>query len=69
MEELRSDFSSRIWMTYRQDFPPIAGTEGYTTDTGWGCTLRCGQMVLAQTLTILKLGEQYVNSILEGFIV
>ena len=49
MEELLKDYKSRIWITYRKGFVPIGGT-GPTSDYGWGCMLRCGQMVLAQAL-------------------
>lgn len=47
LEALRSDVLSRIWMTYRRSFPQIADS-GFTSDKGWGCMLRCGQMVLAE---------------------
>ncbi|XP_076805946.1 cysteine protease ATG4A-like isoform X2 [Clavelina lepadiformis] len=49
---------SKIWCTYRKGFSPIGGT-GPTSDTGWGCMLRCGQMMLAQALSVLSLTEDW----------
>jgi cysteine protease ATG4 len=73
------DFESKIWMTYRSNFPPIpkdAGQEGnssltlgvrlrsqlieaqgFTSDTGWGCMIRSGQSLLANSMAILLLGR------------
>nr|XP_015206981.1 PREDICTED: cysteine protease ATG4A [Lepisosteus oculatus] len=54
--ELLSDVRSRLWFTYRKKFSPIGGT-GPSTDAGWGCMLRCGQMILAQALVCQHLGR------------
>ena len=80
-----SDFTSRIWLTYRSHYSPIrdvslasldaepsepsqlsssqsrrwnwsvGGDKGWTSDTGWGCMLRTGQSLLANSLIHLHL--------------
>ncbi|CAD7699743.1 unnamed protein product [Ostreobium quekettii] len=53
-----ADFASRLWMSYRSGFPAI-GDGDLTTDAGWGCTLRSGQMLVAQALVRHALGRQW----------
>ncbi|KAG8548732.1 hypothetical protein GDO81_024391, partial [Engystomops pustulosus] len=57
-EELLNDVTSRLWFTYRRNFPAIGGT-GPTSDTGWGCMLRCGQMIFAQALICRHIGREW----------
>eukprot|EP00055_Hartaetosiga_balthica_P010842 m.47548 g.47548 ORF g.47548 m.47548 type:complete len:565 (+) comp7339_c0_seq1:88-1782(+) len=42
--------SDLIWLTYRKNFEPIHGDEQLSSDTGWGCTYRSGQMIMAEAL-------------------
>ncbi|KAJ8964780.1 hypothetical protein NQ317_010015 [Molorchus minor] len=60
INKIRQDIISKIWLTYRKNFVPIGGGEGLTSDKGWGCMLRCGQMVLAQALVWLHLGREWL---------
>jgi cysteine protease ATG4 len=50
------DFQTRIWMTYRNGFPPVK-SHSYQTDSGWGCMLRSGQMLLANCMMYHELGR------------
>ena len=55
---MKRDVRSRICFTYRNNLRPIGNTQ-LTTDTGWGCMLRSGQMIIAQALLTHYLGRDW----------
>lgn len=59
LDDLQDDIRSKLWITYRRNFPPIIGNTRYITDKGFGCMIRCGQMVLANALIYKDLGRQW----------
>jgi cysteine protease ATG4 len=63
---LSKDIETRIRFTYRKGFSQINGN-GPDSDQGWGCMIRCGQMMLAETLTRIYLSRDFKwNSELTG---
>lgn len=54
------DFQSRIFLPYRKDFQPIVipdvhNATDLTTDEGWGCAIRSTQMLVAQSISSIRL--------------
>lgn len=50
--KIYSDFRNLIWLTYRCGFKELLPNikSEYISDTGWGCMIRVGQMLLAEIL-------------------
>jgi cysteine protease ATG4 len=53
--EFRTELNSFPWLTYRKDFESLGVSPGFlggqiTSDSGWGCTLRSMQMLIAASL-------------------
>ncbi len=55
-DEFYVDLYSKIWCSYRSSFPAL---QSYTSDAGFGCMLRCGQMMLANALLLLEEGRSF----------
>lgn len=52
--DIQSVVKSRTWFTYRSGFPSIPKSNGITSDAGWGCAVRVGQMLLCETFKRLE---------------
>lgn len=58
MRQFLDDFVSRIWFTYRSNFPRIRPSH-LTTDLGWGCMIRTTQMMVAEAFLVHYLGRHW----------
>lgn len=61
-DEFCDDIRSKLWVTYRKNFPQLDESNRYTSDRGFGCMVRCGQMVLANALIFQNLGRKWTWS-------
>ncbi|XP_066919039.1 cysteine protease atg-4.2-like [Clytia hemisphaerica] len=61
LDQFFEDFSSLVWLTYRKKFETLAKSN-LTSDGGWGCMLRSGQMLLANAILIHMLREGWRTS-------
>jgi len=63
LNAIMTDLQSRLWITYRKNFPPImdfTGMSTYTSDSGWGCMIRTTQMLMANALIFHTLSRDWI---------
>lgn len=64
----KEKFKKLFWVSYRSHFRPLntGSNKQYTSDIGWGCAIRVGQMLLLNTLKIhFSLSEQLYPELLK----
>lgn len=54
--ECMATIKETIWITYRSNFPELMESN-HISDTGWGCMIRVGQMLLASALRRYQLNH------------
>lgn len=59
ISNVTSGYQKALWVTHES----VTGGTGPTSDTGWGCMLRCGQMILGEALVCRHLGRGKVDFI------
>ena len=65
-EKIKFELDSLILFTYRNHFYKITNdlnNTNYISDKGWGCAIRCGQMVLAKALMNFNLSSPNIDSV------
>ena len=69
-EEINNSLKSFLYMSYRSGFINLncLGSGDYTSDCGWGCMLRCSQMILSKGFIQKKIFDffQRKNSFLDN---
>lgn len=62
MDRIAEDIKSRIYFSYRAGFDPLNHPQKsmeLRSDAGWGCTIRTGQMLMAEGFLRHLLGRDY----------
>ncbi|KAK3677134.1 Cysteine protease atg4 [Recurvomyces mirabilis] len=54
-----SDPAATSAMSFSTKLRNLGNQGGFTSDTGWGCMIRSGQSLLANSLAMLKLGREW----------
>lgn len=65
---LKKTIKEIVWVTYRTGIKEFEGENSqiYNTDSGWGCTIRVGQMLLMNCLKIhYKMGNEAISELLK----
>ena len=53
MNKLIYSIGKIIYLSYKKNFPSIINkkkNKTYTNDSGWGCMISCGQMILSRAI-------------------
>ncbi|OMJ90812.1 hypothetical protein SteCoe_6794 [Stentor coeruleus] len=67
-KELKKNIKEIVWVTYRAGIREFESENGrvYNSDSGWGCTIRVGQMLLINCLKIhYKMGNETISELLK----
>ena len=62
-DELKYPLKTFLYMSYKSGFNNLSniGCESFTSDCGWGCMLRCCQMLLSKALIQKKIFDFFLN--------
>ena len=74
-EKFQADLKTVLWFSYREGFPILPCSDSkkysYSSDWGWGCMIRVGQMMLAEVLkrNIFTIDGEYLTHMLDHSLV
>ena len=62
-DEIKYPLNSFLYMSYKSGFNNLSniGCDDYTSDCGWGCMLRCCQMILSKALIQKKIFDFFTE--------